>query len=1781
MNKQLAQKFLSAFTIVMMVLAVLPFSPASAAPVQAPQQTDIGPASVGALSAWTNFYHGTADSQSSSYTVPAGSNRLLVVAVASAMTAVGARTVTLTYGGVALTDVGGDMGLSAPRQHTELYYLNEAGIESALSTTLAFTVNLGTTRVNDVFVAVFSGVDPITPITNYQNYNSGTGTTTNPVFSPVLTVNAHDQAVEIISSDRTGSTTTRTISYATNWTMSTQQTYTTTDAVRNAVANRSIPTTNTTDASSTTFSNTSLGSMTGMSIKAYNGTTVGTATATATGTSTIHVSMPYTDDTNGNNTYTVDYCLTSAACPPGGLGWTNWVTGDAHVASPYTTTITGLTPGTAYDIQATYNDGDGVTGGNPQVIANVVTFSNITLAPVHFISSNANPLYARPGDTVTLTFTASSPIQTPTVTIAGNVVTASSTGGNGWTASYLMASGTNGLVPFNIAFNDLLGNPGTPVAATTDGSSVTFENPLAFTITLQTASDTGISHTDNITNAVSPVFDVAFGEPVTGFTTGLSNNGGTATGCLFAVGSPTGTTYPVTVSGCSDGTLMVELAAGSVSNYVGDSNLVTDSPTVTLDRVAPSFFNVAPVTGAFINNVTTSSKVNYSLTEALNSGSIVATRTGGTSDGTVHTCTLSTSAKTSGDHFALNLSNGSGCSNAQTALVNGAIYRFDFNGSDVAGNAATQVESTGVTYVTSGPAADITYSVAGPYKSGTVVTITATFNEPMAPSPLPQIAISAVAGGVAQPATDMLYVSSTVYTYAYLVGAGNGTATISLSAGTDLAGNPVTAAPNSGATFTVDNTGPTAAITYTPAGGVYKPGDSGTITATFNEAMALLPAPQIAISGVVTVGATDMTRSSATVYTYALTVPGDAIEGTATITLSVGTDVAGNPLTSTPTSGGTFVISTSAPTVVSTTPANAATGAAVNGAVTIVWSNSVNCSTVTTSTVTISLGGWTKTSCTNATAVFTPTGQAYGQTYTVTVGTGVTDAAGTPMTAPYPFSYTTTATLPTAAGTYLWAAPAGAGGVIAAVWGAGGKGGNTFDLTGASSGGGGGGGAYSSVTVPVTPGHVYTIIIGAGATGTSAGGDSSFADGSTVLALAKGGSSVSGTGTAAGASGGVAASGIGAAKFSGGNGASGVSFGGGGGSSAGTSATGINATGVSGAVAPAGGGNGGAGTAVSGNGVAGSVPGGGGGGSFESTFLGSGTGGNGANGKIAITVLDPTITSVLCTPDKVAYLGTTSCTATVSHSLGAPDITGTVSWSVNGLGNTGNITTSPCTLSGTGASATCSVSYEPTAVGNGSHLLQAIYSGDGNYASSSGSQAVTVKLTPVITFNAAPTPTYLGGDFTVSATSTNTDSNTFVFSWVSGPCTLVAGGEFSSSGPGACVVQADELETANFLAAAPVQQTVTIGKATAAITFDPAPLATYPGPYFTVNAATTNTDSSSLVYSAVSGPCAWVSGAQFSPSGTGDCVVRADGAETTNFLAAFQTLHVTISVGTLKHVRDDYDGDGKSDPVKFDPATGVVWWLSSKTGLWDGMWMGGDTFQYVSGSDFNGDGITDPAKFYPATGTVWWVNSGSNTLGGQWLGPDLFTYITGSDFDGDGKADPAKFYPATGTVWWVNSATNTLGGQWLGADSFQYISGSDFDGDGKADPAKFYPATGTVWWIRSSDHTMDGKWLGPDSFQYVSASDFDGDGKTDPAKFYPDSGNLWWVRSSDGAMDGAWLGPGPYTVIAGDDFNGDGKTDPAIYTASTHTLSWLNTGTGIWTNIDLGAGTYNVVNGQQ
>ena len=115
------------------------------------------------------------------------------------------------------------------------------------------------------------------------------------------------------------------------------------------------------------------------------------------------------------------------------------------------------------------------------------------------------------------------------------------------------------------------------------------------------------------------------------------------------------------------------------------------------------------------------------------------------------------------------------------------------------------------------PTASVTYSDGDALvKPGNVLTITATFSEPMADNPVPQIVLS---GANILAAVNMIKVSTTVYRYVHNVADGNGSVNVSLATGTDIAENLVVSNPTSGGSFTIDNIAPTAGITYSDADG--------------------------------------------------------------------------------------------------------------------------------------------------------------------------------------------------------------------------------------------------------------------------------------------------------------------------------------------------------------------------------------------------------------------------------------------------------------------------------------------------------------------------------------------------------------------------------------------------------------------------------------------------------------------------------------------------------------------------------------------------------------------------------------------------------------------------------------------------------------------------------------------------------------------------------------------------------------------------------------------------
>ena len=132
---------------------------------------------------------------------------------------------------------------------------------------------------------------------------------------------------------------------------------------------------------------------------------------------------------------------------------------------------------------------------------------------------------------------------------------------------------------------------------------------------------------------------------------------------------------------------------------------------------------------------------------------------------------------------------------------------------DLAGNVQISFTETDAFDIdTENPTVSIAYSDNDLFttdlyaKSGTLVTLTATASETLAGAPT--ITISGANSAGPTPMTP----SGLLYTFSYTAGAGDGTATISLSGTTDVAGNLIVSAPTSGGAFFIDNTAPVGTI---------------------------------------------------------------------------------------------------------------------------------------------------------------------------------------------------------------------------------------------------------------------------------------------------------------------------------------------------------------------------------------------------------------------------------------------------------------------------------------------------------------------------------------------------------------------------------------------------------------------------------------------------------------------------------------------------------------------------------------------------------------------------------------------------------------------------------------------------------------------------------------------------------------------------------------------------------------------------------------------------------
>ena len=145
------------------------------------------------------------------------------------------------------------------------------------------------------------------------------------------------------------------------------------------------------------------------------------------------------------------------------------------------------------------------------------------------------------------------------------------------------------------------------------------------------------------------------------------------------------------------------------------------------------------------------------------------------------------------------------------------------------------------------------------------------------------------------------------------------------------------------------------------------------------------------------------------------------------------------------------------------------------------------------------------------------------------------------------------------------------------------------------------------------------------------------------------------------------------------------------------------------------------------------------------------------------------------------------------------------------------------------------------------------------------------------------------------------------------------------------------------------------------------------------------------------------------------------------YVSAAEGIYKIVPIVTQARPINDYDGDGKSDLVVYDDASGS-WYAYSLSRdepiIWDHAW-GWQGAQTVQG-DYDGDGISDLCVYNQNDGTWYaWSHTRQDFIiwGVEWGWPGAIP-VPG-DYDGDGIYDLALFDSLSGN-WYIRTISGTV-----------------------------------------------------------------------------------------------------------------------------------------------------------
>ena len=255
------------------------------------------------------------------------------------------------------------------------------------------------------------------------------------------------------------------------------------------------------------------------------------------------------------------------------------ISGDGTLRLDLNSTGTGIK-----DANETGIDG-GYTAGESYTIDQTIP----TLTVVTVGSNNANPVYAKVGDKVTLNFTASEPLLAPSATIAAQAATLTSLGGNSYKVEYtITALDAEGVLPFHINFSDNAGNAGGAVTTTTNSSQVTCDRTAPVLTAVQIVSDNTNPAFAKVGDQISVGFTAS-----EGIGTPIATIQGKAATITNVSGHQWTAVYTLQSSDAPEGAITFTLnVADCAGNGGGVVSATTNSSSVVFDKSVPALNTV-------------------------------------------------------------------------------------------------------------------------------------------------------------------------------------------------------------------------------------------------------------------------------------------------------------------------------------------------------------------------------------------------------------------------------------------------------------------------------------------------------------------------------------------------------------------------------------------------------------------------------------------------------------------------------------------------------------------------------------------------------------------------------------------------------------------------------------------------------------------------------------------------------------------------------------------------------------------------------------------------------------------------------------------------------------------------------------------------------------------------------------------------------------------------------------------------------------------------------------